>query len=222
MGRGLRTSAVPSPNSHFLLYPCIPTTGWMLVVTSLVIATPPSNTSADSRPRAVTSQLCAYRRGDHGGETVHIGSDWKTPRVGGACDTSGPPCPIRRSHPRVARYAPGLLGAGYSPGVVMRGICVSHVPASSILAFKFTDAFLSAIPASDGRGNHAPNLHERAGTTRHPQSACYPCSLTRAALSLPQRSGQPFKDAISRGSHSRATVTRGLLLSARIYVPRVS
>ena len=172
MGRGLRLSAIPSPNSHFLLYACIPTTGWMLIVTSLVIATPHSNTSADSRPGVVTSQLRAHRRGDCGDETVHTGSGWETPRLGMSCDTNGPPCQIRRSHPRVSRYATGLLGTGCSPSVVTRGLRASHVPAFNILTFKFTDAILSAIPVFDGRGDSAPNLHERAETMRYPQPAC--------------------------------------------------
>ena len=222
MGRGLRPSTVLSPNSHFLLYACIPTTGWMPVVTSLVIATLHSNTSADSRPRAVTSQLRVYRRGDCGGETVHTGSGWNTPRVGGACETNGPPCQIRSSHPRLGRYATSLLGAEYSLGVVTRGLHVFHVPALIILTFKFTDAIFSTILACDSKGDSAPNLHERKEMMRHSQPASYPCSLTCAALALPERSGQPFKGAISWGSHFRATVARGLLPSARICGPRVS
>ena len=153
VGRGLRPLAVPCPNSHFLLYECIPTTGWMLVVTSLVIAPPHSNTSADSRPRAVTLQLRAYRRGDCGSETVHTGSDWETPRVGGACEVDGPLCMIRRSHPRVGRYAASLLGAGYGPGVDTRGLHVSHVPAFNIPTFQFTATAISTIPACDGMGD---------------------------------------------------------------------
>ena len=61
MGRGLRPSAVPTPNSHFLLYACIPTTGWMLVVTSLVIAPPYSNKSCIQpvvgRPRVLAERV---------------------------------------------------------------------------------------------------------------------------------------------------------------------
>ena len=163
---------LPSPNSHFLLYACILKTGWTLVVTSLVIAPPHSHTSADSRPRVVTSQLRVYRCGDCGGEMVHTGSGWETPRVGGACETNGLPCQIRRSHPRVGSYATGLLGAGYSPGVVTRGLRVSHAPAFNILPFQSTDAVLSAIHAHDYMGDSAPNQPERAGTMRHPQPAC--------------------------------------------------
>ena len=146
---------------------------------------------------------------------MHTCNDWKTQCLGGACDTNGPPCQIRRNHPCV-RYATSLLGVGYSPGVVTRGLRVSHAPAFNILTFKFTDAILSAIPACDGRGDNAPSLHERAETMRHLQTACQPCSLRRAALALPQRCDQPFKGAISRGSHSRAMVPPGLPPSARI------
>ena len=172
MGRGLPPSAVPFPNSHFLLYACIPTTGWMLVVTSLVIAPPHSYTSADSRPRAVTSQLRTHRRGDCGGETVHTGSGWEAPRVGGACETNGPPCQIRRSHLHEGCYATSLFGAGYSSGLALRGLRVSHEPSFNILTFQFTGTILSAVPACDGMGDSAPNLPEREETTRHPQPAC--------------------------------------------------
>ena len=102
---------------------------------------------------------------------VHTASGWETPRVGGACEINGPPCQIRRSHPREGRYATGLLGAGYSPGVVTRGLRVSHVSASNILTFQFTDAIFSTIPTCDGMGESAPNLHERVETMRHPQPA---------------------------------------------------
>ena len=172
MGRGLRPSAVPSPNSHSLLYAYIPTTGWMLVVTSLVIAPPHSRTSAGSRPGAVTLQLRAYKRGHCGDETVHTGSGWETSRVGGTCETNGPPCQIRRSHPRVGRHATGLLDARYSPGVVSRDFCVSHKPAFNIVTFQLTEAILSAVPSCDGMSDSAPNLPERAETMRHPQPAC--------------------------------------------------
>ena len=124
------------------------------------------------RRRSVTSQSRAYKRGDCGGVTVHTGSGWETPRVGGACETNDRPCQISRSYPRVGRYAADLLGAGYSPGVVTRGLRVSHVPAFITLTFQFTDAILSAIPACDGMGDSAPNLPERAEAMRHPQPAC--------------------------------------------------
>ena len=85
---------------------------------------------------------------------VHTGSGWENPRLGGACET------IRRSYPRVGRYATGLLGAGYSPGVVALGLRVSHVSAFNILTFQFTDAILSTIPACDGMGDSTPKFPE--------------------------------------------------------------
>ena len=115
MGRGLRPSAVPSPNSYFLLYKCIPTTGWMLAPTFLVIAPPHSNTPADSRPRAVTSQLRACRHGGCEGERLRTGSGWETPRVGGACETDGPHCKISGRHPRAGRYKRASPALGIVP-----------------------------------------------------------------------------------------------------------
>ena len=103
---------------------------------------------------------------------VHTGSGWENPRLGGASETNGPPCQICRSHPRVGRYATGLLGAGYSPGVVALGLRVSHAPAFNILTFQFTDAILSTIPACDGMGDSTPKFPEQTETMRHPQPAC--------------------------------------------------
>ena len=103
---------------------------------------------------------------------MHIGSGWETPRVGGACETNGSPCQNRRNRSRVGRYATGLLGAGYSHGVVTRGLHVFHVPVLNILTFQFTDAILSATPACNGMGDSTSNLYERAETMRHPQPAC--------------------------------------------------
>ena len=115
MERGLRPSAVPSPNLHFLLYECIPTTVWMLVVTFLVIAPLYSNTSSvDSRPRSVMSQLPVGRHGDCEGEALRTGCGWETPRVGGACETDVPPCKILGRHPRVGHYR----RASSAPGIV--------------------------------------------------------------------------------------------------------
>ena len=88
---------------------------------------------------------------------MHTVSGWETPWVSGACETNGPHCKTRKSHPRVGRYETGLLGAGCSPGVVTRGLLVSHIPAFNILTYQFTDAITSIIIACDGMGDSAYN-----------------------------------------------------------------
>ena len=92
---------------------------------------------------------------------MHTGNGWETPRVGGACETDGPPCTICGSHPRVGSYATGLLVTGYSPGVVMLGLGVSPVLAINLLPFQFSDPAIFAIHACDIMGDSSTTQHER-------------------------------------------------------------
>ena len=86
---------------------------------------------------------------------MHISSGWEIPRIGGACETNGPPCQIRRSHPRVGHYATGLLGAGYSPDVVTCG--------SASLTYR-----RSISSPSSSRTPSSPHLPAVAWVTAHP------------------------------------------------------